>query len=138
MSELFKRLARLTRAHLSDLLEQHWPGRRSDPAWDFDPGARSDPDPPHEPPPPPFETHTRSGLPYSEELARHYRALDLPFGAPMAQVTKRWKTYLKKCHPDRYANDPVKQADATKLTQELTRAHEKIKAAWEQYRAQRT
>jgi ribonuclease HI len=56
----------------------------------------------------------------------------------MEQVNKRWKAYLKKCHPDRYANDPTKQADATRLTQELTRAHEKIKVAWEQYHGQRS
>lgn len=137
MSELFKRLAQLARAHLADLFEQHWPGRPPDQEWQHDPGAWRDAEPPPEPPPPPFEGSARHGVPYSEELARHYRALDLPFGTPMAQVTKRWKTYLTKCHPDRYANDPVKQADATKLTQELTRAHEKIKAAWEQYHRQR-
>lgn len=52
----------------------------------------------------------------------------------MERVTRQWKTYLKKCHPDRYANEPEKQADATRLTQELTRAHEKIKVAWKQRR----
>jgi hypothetical protein len=136
MSELFKRLARMTRAHLSDFIEQHWPGRRSEPGWEAESDPWHDTASPHDTSPPPSQEHRSSGLPYSEELARHYRSLDLPFGAPLAQVNKRWKTYLKKCHPDRYANDPVRQADATKLTQELTRAHEKIKAAWEQYRAQ--
>jgi hypothetical protein len=135
MSELLKRLARLTRAHLSDFLEQHWPGRHPEPGWEADSDAWRQTAPPRDTPPPAAEAHTRSGLPYSDELARHYRSLDLPFGAPMTQVNKRWKAYLKKCHPDRYANDPVRQADATKLTQELTRAHEKIKTAWEQYRA---
>ena len=53
----------------------------------------------------------------------------------MERVTRQWKTYLKKCHPDRYANDPVQQADATRLTQELTHAHEKIKVAWRQHQA---
>jgi hypothetical protein len=83
---------------------------------------------------PPFEEPASAGhgLPYSVELARCYRLLDLPFGAPMAQVTRQWKTYLKQCHPDRYANDPAKQADATFLTQQLNDAHQKIKAAWEQ------
>jgi hypothetical protein len=51
----------------------------------------------------------------------------------MAQVTRQWKTYLKTCHPDRYANDPAKQADATFLTQQLNDAHQKIKVAWEQH-----
>jgi hypothetical protein len=138
MSELFKRLARLARAHVSDFLEQHWPGPRPDVQKDADSGPWYDPDPPRDSSAPPFKTQARSGLPYSDDLARHYQALDLPFGTPMAQVNKRWKTYLKKCHPDRYANDPVKQADATRLTQELTRAHEKIKVAWEQYHQQRS
>jgi hypothetical protein len=138
MSEILKRLARITQAHLADFLEQHWPGRRPDSGWNFDPGTRPDADPSADPPPPRSEAHTRQGIAYSEELAQYYHALDLPFGAPMPQVTKRWKAYLKKCHPDRYAKDPAKQVDATQLTQELTRAHEKIKAAWEQYHQQRS
>jgi hypothetical protein len=84
---------------------------------------------------PPFEAPTSNGLPYNVELAEAYRALDLPYGTPLEQVAKRWKAYLKKCHPDRYANHPEKLADATKLTQELTGAYEKIKAAWERHQA---
>jgi hypothetical protein len=134
MSELLKRLTRLTRAHLSDLLAQHWPG------WHTVPPPEPDFEPQHETGTssgsavPPFEAHAGSGLPYSAELADAYRALDLPFGAPLAQVAKRWKTYLKKCHPDRHANDAEKQADATRLTQELTRAYEKIKEAWARHK----
>lgn len=77
--------------------------------------------------------HAHSGLPYSPELARSYALLDLPFGAPMEQVSKRWKNYLKKCHPDRFARDPAQQADATELTQALTGAHDHILAAWQRY-----
>jgi curved DNA-binding protein CbpA len=53
----------------------------------------------------------------------------------MEEVNKRWKTYLKKCHPDRYANDPGKLTDATELTQALTGAHDTIQAAWKRYQA---
>ena len=133
MSELLKRLARLTRVQLSDFLAQHWP------AWSHTPAQESDFEPRHDTGTnpgsavPPFEAYPGSRLPYSAELADAYRALDLPFGAPMAQVARRWKTYLKKCHPDRHANDAAKQADATRLTQELTRAYEKIKEAWARY-----
>jgi hypothetical protein len=77
--------------------------------------------------------HAHSGLPHSPELARSYALLDLPFGAPMEQVSKRWKSYLKKCHPDRFARDPAQQADATELTQALTGAHDTILAAWQRY-----
>ena len=128
MAGIFQRLAQLGRAHLYDFLIQHWPGGPSSPTWetDFETYERTHDDAFHSSPP--FEE-----LPHSAELARCYRLLDLPFGAPMAQVTRQWKTYLKKCHPDRYANDPAKQADATFLTQQLNDAHQKIKVAWEQY-----
>jgi hypothetical protein len=78
-------------------------------------------------------SHTDSGLPYSPELARGYALLDLPFGAPMEQVSRRWKTYLKTCHPDRFASDPARQAEATELTQALTGAHDTIRAAWKRH-----
>ncbi|GIX46483.1 MAG: hypothetical protein KatS3mg131_0694 [Candidatus Tectimicrobiota bacterium] len=81
-------------------------------------------------------TSTASGsLPYSEELARCYAALDLPFGAPLEEVTRRWKAYLKRCHPDRHATEPEKLAAATELTQILTEAYQKIKAAWQRQQA---
>jgi hypothetical protein len=134
MSELFKRLARLTRAHLTDLFEQHWPGRSTATTWDTDFISQDDATTGPHATPPPFETSTNHGLPYSAELAEAYRALDLSYGTPLEQVAKRWKDYLKKCHPDRYANDPHKLADATRLTQELTSAYEKIKGAWEKHR----
>src|SRR5262245_5030047 len=133
MSELLRRLVQLTRAHLSDLLAQHWPGRHPEASWDMDSETQDDHETNHAYAAPPFETQTSNGLPYSAELAEAYRALDLPYGVPLEQVAKRWKDYLKKCHPDRYANHPKKQADATKLTQELAGTYEKIKAAWERH-----
>ena len=71
-----------------------------------------------------------SPLPHSAELVDAYRVLDLPFGAPMADVSERWKTYLKRCHPDRFHNDPKRLADATELTRQLNTAHDRIEAAW--------
>ena len=133
MAELLNRLARLTRAHLSDLLERRWPGWRVEPPWQTDFEAQEEAESDQGFAASPFGASTRSGLPYSEALAEAYRALDLPFGASMEQATRQWKTYLKKCHPDRYANAPEKQADATRLTQELTRAHEQIKVAWKRH-----
>ena len=66
-------------------------------------------------------------LPYIKEIAKFYEALDLPYGASMDLVTKKWKDMLKQCHPDRYATRPEKIPDATKLTQLLTQAHDKIR-----------
>jgi hypothetical protein len=126
----------LGRAHLNDFLGQRWPGASSPPTWesDFETHEHRHDDAFHNSPPP-FEESAAAGngLPHSADLARCYRLLDLPFGAPLEQVTKQWKTYLKKCHPDRYANDPAKQADATFLTQQLNDAHQKIKVAWERH-----
>lgn len=133
MSELLKRLARLTRTHVYDLLEQHLPGWRTAPPWQTEHETTEKTEAGPHTSRASFEASNAGGLPYDPELARYYRDLDLPFGAPMQQVTKRWKTYLKKCHPDRYANDLQKQADATRLTQELTQAYEKIKQAWQHH-----
>jgi hypothetical protein len=76
-------------------------------------------------------------LPHSAELASCYEALDLPFGAPLEQVTRRWREYLLKCHPDRHARDPDRLPDAHKLTQLLTQAYQTIKKAWEEFQAAR-
>jgi hypothetical protein len=137
MSTLFKRLVNLTRAHLYDLLDKQTWRTPSDPQWhtDFDADDR---EAAHDTTQtstssPGTSAHAASTLPYSAELARCYALLDLPFGVPMDQVSKRWKTYLKKCHPDRYANAPEKLADATELTQALTGAHDTILAAWRRY-----
>jgi DnaJ-domain-containing protein 1 len=131
MSELLKRLARLTRAHLADLFAQHWPGRRTETSW-YD-EAFEEPSTHERASTSSSRTSAGHGLPYSAALAEAYRALDLPFGAPLDQVAKQWKAYLKKCHPDRYAKQPEKQADATRLTQELTHAYDTIKTAWRHY-----
>jgi len=135
MAGIFQRLVQLGRAHLNELLEQRWPGAASPSTWekDFETQERTRHDTFNAPPPFEEPASAGHGLPHSAELDRCYRMLDLPFGAPMEQVTKQWKAYLKKCHPDRYVNDPTKQADATFLTQQLNDAHKKIKAAWEQY-----
>jgi len=135
MATILQRLVQLGRTHLNDFLGQYWPGAPSSTTWEtgsehsqhtHDDTFRS---------PPPFEEPAAAGhgLPHSAELARCYQFLELPFGAPMEQVTKQWKTHLKQCHPDRYAQNPAKQAEATILTQQLNDAHQKIKAAWDQH-----
>jgi hypothetical protein len=136
MASIVQRLLQLGRVRVYDFLSQHWPGASSSPAWETGFKTHAHPhDDAFDHASSPFEDPASAGhgLPYSADLARCYRLLDLPFGAPMAQVTRQWKTYLKQCHPDRYANEPAKQADATFLTQQLNDAHQKIKAAWEQH-----
>lgn len=74
-------------------------------------------------------------LDFDPDLAKCYQALDLPYGASMDEVTYRWKSYLKKCHPDRHAQDAAILPDATRLTQLLTQAFEKIRQAWKEHEA---
>ena len=121
--------------HLNDFLTQHWPGAPSTPVWDTDFSARDQTHGPASDTSPPFAEPMPGGdgLPYSAELERCYRLLDLPFGVPMPQVTRQWRAYLKKAHPDLHANDPTKQADATVFTQQLNDAYKKIKLAWERH-----
>lgn len=126
MSGILDRLAQNARAQISAFLQQHLfitpaASRRHE----VDDGPQ---EPLHDEA---AETDESPGpLPYNAELAGAYRVLDLPFGAPMAKVSKRWKAYLKRCHPDRYHGDPGRQADATELSQQLNAAHARIEAAW--------
>jgi len=153
MSELLHRLLNIARSHLYDFIDPIRPDTTIPPYWDID---DMEPEEPYSSQhnnqhhryqnrtgqtsgskasdnPRASSTRTSSGLPYSTELAHCYALLDLPFGTPMDEVNKRWKTYLKRCHPDLFANDPVQQAEATELTQALMGAHSKIEAAWKRY-----
>lgn len=152
MSELLQRLLNIARSHLHHFIDPFRPDDAMPPDWEID---DTEPEEPYA-----HEHRHRSragntsgfdasetsgqstrsgrGLPYSPELAHCYKLLELPFGAPMDEVNKRWKTWLKGCHPDRFANDPVRQAEATELTQALMGAHSKIEAAWKRYQPSST
>ena len=145
MSDLFQRLFNIARSHLYDFIDPLRPANPIPPFWDIDDAEPEDPYGQHQRSRADYatgsgassasgnSTRTRSNLPHSAELASCYDLLDLPFGAPMDEVNKRWKTYLKQCHPDRFANDPAQQAQATELSQALMGAHSKIEAAWKRY-----
>ena len=121
VSDLLERLAQNARAHLHDLLQRY--GITEPPTrWQEDP--QGEPIYVEEP------AATTSPLPHSPELADAFRVLDLPFGATLAKANERWKSYLKRCHPDRFHNDPKRQSDATELTRQLNAAHDRIEAAW--------
>lgn len=140
MTGLLERLAQNARAYVNDFLDRHWSGTFSMPSQDTASETRDDTA--HDPSQATdaftsSTAHAGTGLPYSPELAQCYRSLDLPFGAPMAQVTKRWKAYLKQCHPDLHARDTVKQADATELTRQLNDAYHKIRTAWTRHQRSR-
>jgi hypothetical protein len=48
-----------------------------------------------------------------DEVARAYAILGLPAGANEAAVRRRYRALVRQWHPDRYAADPVAQAEAT-------------------------
>jgi len=153
MSPLLQRLLNIARSHLQDFIDPLRPANPIPPFWNID---DTEPEEPYHR----YDsrhrrradnasgfdasdtsgTSTRSGngLPYSAELAHCYKLLDLPFGAPMDEVNKRWKAYLKRCHPDLFATDPAQQAEATELSQALMGAHSKIEAAWKRYQPSST
>lgn len=137
MAGILQRLVDLGRAHLNDFLAQRWPGAASTSTWDTDSANQEQTQSAGSGSSRPFEEPAPAGhgLPYSAELARCYQLLDLPFGAPMERVARQWRAYLKKVHPDRHANDPAKQADATILTQQLNDAYTKIKLAWTRHQS---
>ena len=62
-------------------------------------------------------------------LAGYYANLDLPYGANLAAVKAAWKRLMKKYHPDRHAQDPVKRQVANELCAELTRACRELERA---------
>ena len=51
--------------------------------------------------------------------------------APPDEIKSAHRRLLRKYHPDRHANDPEKLEDATRLSQELTRARDLLLMAWQ-------
>lgn len=123
VSNLLDRLVQNARAHLHEWLQRQGITEPA-PTWRDDPPG--DPVHVHEP------RAASSPLPHSAELEDAFRILDLPFGATLPEADERWKSYLKRCHPDRFHNDPKRQSDAAELSRQLNAAHDRIEAAWRQ------
>ena len=49
----------------------------------------------------------------TDPLSRAYSQLDLPPGAPLELVRKQYKTLVRRWHPDRFADDPQGQREAS-------------------------
>jgi DnaJ-domain-containing protein 1 len=65
-----------------------------------------------------------------EALRSDFAALDVPFGAGLAQVRSSYKRLLLKYHPDRFSRDLEKQRLATDVTQRLNAAYRRIEAGY--------
>lgn len=61
-------------------------------------------------------------------LRQYYANLEVPFGSDRETVKKAYRNLLKRYHPDKHSGDPEREAMATRLTQELTRAYDAINA----------
>lgn len=77
---------------------------------------------------PPAGPRKTPAPPLDPRLAGYYANLELPPGSSLAAVTKAWKKLVREYHPDRHAGDPVRQAAATRLVQELNHAYRELAA----------
>lgn len=68
------------------------------------------------------------------DVERAYRALELPYGAGPDEIRKAHRRLLQRYHPDRFARDDALLADATRLSQELTRSRDLLLEAIERGR----
>lgn len=59
-----------------------------------------------------------------DDVRRSYAVLGLRPGAQLGQVRRRYKALVKKWHPDRYAADPVGQAEAANRMREINVAYD--------------
>jgi DnaJ-domain-containing protein 1 len=59
------------------------------------------------------------------KLARYYRMLELPYGAPLFNVKASYKRLMKKYHPDKYQSDEQRET-ATELVKKLNEAYSEL------------
>lgn len=110
-ADLFRRLFRVTRAHVGPRSPS--PSIGEDPIHDR-PGEAA--------PAPPVA---------DEKLAGYYANLEIPYGSDLATVRAAWKDLMKKYHPDLHGADPEKQRLAGEITANLTRACQELEVALE-------
>ncbi|MCI0511964.1 J domain-containing protein [candidate division KSB1 bacterium] len=64
------------------------------------------------------------------QLARHYAALEIPYGADLATVKSAWRRLQKKYHPDLFSNDTQRYHLAQEISQGLNEALDAITLAF--------
>jgi preprotein translocase subunit Sec63 len=63
----------------------------------------------------------------SERLTRAYATLELPPDASPREAVRQYKRLVKRWHPDRYATDPQRQAEASQRMREINAAFEVVR-----------
>jgi len=66
-----------------------------------------------------------------EYLRKDFRNLEVPFGAPLPEVRKSYKSLMTAFHPDRHSADPEKFRTATEVTKKLNQSFQRIRAHYE-------
>ena len=131
MSDMKDRLMRSVRANLNHLLDnvkdfEERGGIRS--IFEPEPGPRDGEG---------FEKiggdprgHAPPGDPSSDDKTIHdyYANLEVPYGSDLTTVRQSYRRLMRKYHPDNFADDPEKEAMATRLSQELSVAYRQIQS----------
>ena len=66
------------------------------------------------------------------ELYEDFKTLCVMLGTNLEECKVAYKSLLKKFHPDKFANEPEKQKEATEITSSITSAFTRIKTWYEQ------
>lgn len=66
------------------------------------------------------------------ELYEDFKTLCLMPGTNLEECKIAYKSLLKKFHPDKFANEPEKQKEATEITSSITSAFTRIKTWYEE------
>lgn len=61
-----------------------------------------------------------------EPLRADYATLGVAFDAPLSEVKRAYKRLMQAHHPDRFAHDPTRQADATRKAALINSAFARI------------
>lgn len=111
---LTRRLQRIVRAHLGSLREDSFDDEE-EPVFNT-------------------EADTATGVASSEtsesgvppDVAKAYRALEVPVGSDRETVKKGYRQVMKQYHQDRFQNDEEKREIAGTVSKRLNRAYERV------------
>lgn len=109
---LTRRLRRLLRAHLGSLRD--------------DPLDSAEPDVGNEAPASDAAGSDDSGRNVPSDVAKAYRALEVPVGSDRETVKKGYRRMMNRYHQDRFQNDEEKRAVAGEVSKRLNLAYDRV------------
>jgi DnaJ-domain-containing protein 1 len=111
---LTRRLQRIVRAHLGSLREDPFDDEE-EPVFDTEAGTATGEASPEA---------SESGVP--PDVAKAYRALEVPVGSDRETVKTGYRRVMKKYHQDRFQDDEEKREIAGTVSKRLNRAYERV------------